>query len=58
MTADTILVTGAAGASEKFGEGHDPETHLIPCAFKAVLGKVEALDLYGGAYRQREEGTR
>lgn len=27
----------AAGASEKFGESHDPETHLIPNVLKAAL---------------------
>jgi UDP-glucose 4-epimerase len=32
------------------GEDHDPETHLIPLAIQAALGKREHLDLYGTDY--------
>ena len=39
----------AAGAhpSGELGEYHDPETHLIPLALKAVLGTAPALKVFG-----------
>jgi UDP-glucose 4-epimerase len=43
-----------AGASERLGEDHDPETHLIPSALLAVRGDRPALDLYGADYPTRD----
>jgi len=40
----------AAGASEKYGEDHDPETHLIPLVLKAALGKIEKVSVFGTDY--------
>lgn len=40
----------AAGATERLGEDHRPETHLIPLALQVALGQREALDLYGTDY--------
>ena len=40
----------AAGASERFGEDHDPESHLIPIALQAAAGKREAVEVYGNDY--------
>jgi UDP-glucose 4-epimerase len=42
----------AAGASEdgSIGEDHDPETHLIPVAIDAAIGKRPALQLFGTDY--------
>ena len=42
----------AAGASPdaEIGEDHDPETHLIPLAIAAALGKRPMLDVYGTDY--------
>lgn len=40
----------AAGASEKFGEDHRIETHLIPNVLKVALGQKEAVDIYGTDY--------
>jgi UDP-glucose 4-epimerase len=40
----------AAGASEKFGEDHTPETHLIPNVLKVVLGQLPHVDVYGTDY--------
>lgn len=42
----------AAGASldGDIGECHEPESHLIPRACHAVLGKIPALDIFGGDY--------
>jgi UDP-glucose-4-epimerase GalE len=42
----------AAGADPdgEIGEDHDPETHLIPLAIAAALGRRGALDVYGTDY--------
>jgi UDP-glucose-4-epimerase GalE len=42
----------AAGADPegRLGEDHDPETHLIPRAFDAVLGRMETLRVNGDDY--------
>ena len=40
----------AAGASENFGEDHDPESHLIPIALQAAAGAREAVEVYGDDY--------
>ncbi|MGA8065242.1 MAG: UDP-glucose 4-epimerase GalE [Candidatus Sulfotelmatobacter sp.] len=42
----------AAGADEsgEIGELHDPETHLIPAALKAVTGERGELELFGSDY--------
>jgi UDP-glucose 4-epimerase len=42
----------AAGADEsaEIGELHDPETHLIPNLFKAALGQIERIQVFGTDY--------
>ena len=40
----------AAGASERFGEDHHPETHLIPAVLQAALGKRPNVEIYGTDY--------
>ncbi len=42
----------AAGAdlSQRMGEQHDPETHLIPLAIEAALNKNKLLNLFGDDY--------
>jgi len=40
----------ASGATERLGEDHDPETHLIPNVLAAALGKRAALEVYGTDY--------
>jgi UDP-glucose 4-epimerase len=40
----------AAGASERFGEDHNPETHLIPLVLKVALGKSPEIRIFGGDY--------
>ncbi len=46
----------AAGASPdaEIGECHEPETHLIPRACLAALGKVPALDVFGADFPTRD----
>jgi UDP-glucose 4-epimerase len=40
----------AAGASEKCGEDHDPESHIIPIALQAASGKRAHVEIYGDDY--------
>src|SRR5947207_9621550 len=40
----------AAGASEKFGEHHRVETHLIPNVLKVPLGQAAECEIYGTDY--------
>jgi UDP-glucose 4-epimerase len=40
----------AAGASEKCGEDHDPETHIIPIALQVAAGKRPHVEIYGDDY--------
>jgi UDP-arabinose 4-epimerase len=42
----------ASGAdpSGEIGERHEPETHLIPRALMAAVGKIDGLSLYGDDY--------
>ncbi len=40
----------AAGASERFGEAHEPETHLIPVVLEVALGRREEVQVYGTDY--------
>lgn len=46
----------AAGATEKFGEDHEPETHLIPLVLQVALGKRRAIQIFGEDY-DTEDGT-
>jgi UDP-glucose 4-epimerase len=40
----------AAGASEKFGEDHRTETHLIPNVLKVALGEKPHVEIFGTDY--------
>ena len=40
----------AAGASERCGEDHDPETHLIPLVLKAAMLKIPHVSIFGTDY--------
>lgn len=46
----------AAGASEKFGEDHRIETHLIPNVLKVALGQKANAEIYGTDY-ETPDGT-
>ena len=46
----------AAGASEKCGELHDPETHLIPLVLNAARGASPSVRIFGDDY-PTEDGT-
>ncbi|AKJ65288.1 UDP-glucose 4-epimerase GalE [Kiritimatiella glycovorans] len=40
----------AAGATEKFGEAHEPETHLIPLVLQVPLGRRDKIFIFGDDY--------
>ena len=44
----------AAGATERCGEWHDPETHLIPLVLQVAIGQRPHLDIYGDDYPTRD----
>ncbi|MGB7925057.1 MAG: UDP-glucose 4-epimerase GalE [Pyrinomonadaceae bacterium] len=44
----------AAGATEKCGEWHDPETHLIPIVLQVAAGRREFVEIYGDDYPTRD----
>jgi UDP-glucose 4-epimerase len=44
----------AAGASFKYGEWHNPESHLIPLVLQTALGKQRHLEIYGNDYPTRD----
>ncbi len=46
----------AAGASERLGEAHRNESHLIPVIIQVVLGQAEKLQVFGNDY-PTEDGT-
>ncbi|HEX6125787.1 MAG TPA: UDP-glucose 4-epimerase GalE [Pyrinomonadaceae bacterium] len=44
----------AAGASEKCGEIHDPETHLIPLVLQTAAGDRDVVSIFGDDYPTRD----
>jgi UDP-glucose 4-epimerase len=44
----------AAGATESFGEQHDPESHLIPIVLQAAAGARTHVEIYGDDYPTRD----
>jgi UDP-glucose 4-epimerase len=44
----------AAGATERCGEWHNPETHLIPLVLQAAIGQRERVEIYGDDYPTRD----
>ncbi len=46
----------ASGASDKFGEDHQPETHLIPTVLRVALGAKPSVEIYGTDY-DTSDGT-
>ena len=44
----------AAGATDRCGEWHDPETHLIPLVLQAATGQRQHVEIYGEDYSTRD----
>ncbi|NQU40988.1 MAG: UDP-glucose 4-epimerase GalE [Lentisphaerae bacterium] len=50
MRAVYLRYFNACGATERFGEDHAPETHIIPIVLEVALGKREKVMVYGDDY--------
>jgi len=50
----TLRYFNAAGATEKNGEFHDPETHLIPAILLVAAGKKPYIEIFGDDYPTRD----
>ncbi len=52
LRSASLRYFNAAGADPdgEVGEDHDPETHLVPLAIEAALGRRGVLDVYGTDY--------
>jgi len=46
----TLRYFNACGATERFGEFHVPETHILPILFEVALGQRGTFQLYGTDY--------
>ncbi len=40
----------AAGATEKYGESHSPETHIVPLILQVALGQRDCIKVFGNDY--------
>jgi UDP-glucose 4-epimerase len=52
--AVSLRYFNAAGASERCGERHDPETHLIPLVLDAAAGRRANVTIFGSDYPTRD----
>jgi len=44
----------ACGATEQYGEAHNPESHLIPLVLQVAQGKREKIFIFGDDYETRD----
>lgn len=56
LTFVALRYFNAAGATEKYGEDHRCETHLIPNVFKVALGQKPHVEIFGTDY-ETPDGT-
>lgn len=54
LRALSLRYFNAAGATAGSVERHDPETHLIPLALQAAMGRRDALVIHGDDYPTRD----
>ena len=54
LMATSLRYFNVAGASGRFGEHHDPETHLIPLVLRAAAGTRESVQVFGTDYPTRD----
>lgn len=50
LAAASLRYFNVAGASGRFGERHDPETHLIPLVLQVAAGQRDAVQIFGTDY--------
>ena len=56
FSATSLRYFNVAGARGRFGEDHEPETHLIPLVLRAASGERDHVDIYGTDY-DTQDGT-
>jgi UDP-glucose 4-epimerase len=56
LRVNSFRYFNASGASEKLGEAHRHESHLIPLAILSATGKRQKLEVYGNDY-ETKDGT-
>ncbi|HEX8889316.1 MAG TPA: UDP-glucose 4-epimerase GalE [Pyrinomonadaceae bacterium] len=54
MNYVSLRYFNAAGATRRFGEQHDPESHLIPIVLQAATAKRSHVEIYGEDYPTRD----
>jgi UDP-glucose 4-epimerase len=54
MAATSLRYFNVAGASGRFGEDHNPETHLIPLVLQAAFGVQDSVKIFGTDYPTRD----
>src|SRR5256712_1995438 len=50
LASVSLRYFNAAGASSRYGEDHEPETHLIPNVLRVAQRQAPALEVYGTDY--------
>jgi UDP-glucose 4-epimerase len=54
FAATSLRYFNVAGASGRFGEDHNPETHLIPLVLQAASGARDSVKIFGTNYPTRD----
>jgi UDP-glucose 4-epimerase len=54
LTAVSLRYFNVAGASGRYGELHEPESHLIPIVLQVAAGRREAVQVHGTDYPTRD----
>jgi len=54
LAAVSLRYFNVAGASGRFGEDHEPETHLIPLVLRAAAGIRDSVSIFGTDYPTRD----
>lgn len=54
LAATSLRYFNVAGARGRFGEDHEPGTHLIPLVLRAASGEWDHVDIYGTDYDTRD----
>jgi UDP-glucose 4-epimerase len=50
LSSVSLRYFNAAGATERNGERHDPETHLVPLVLRAAAGELPHITVFGTDY--------
>lgn len=50
LAATSLRYFNVAGSRGRFGEDHDPETHIVPLALRVASGERDHVEIYGTDY--------